>query len=195
MKRTIRLTESDLHRVIKESVKTYLNEISFEKAQAAYQASMDPNRQPSPAMQRRMAKDSWSRAYQMNNLKQGATNAFNWDYGHNLKNVPYGSGDDKNMDIADPSKPAYAGRNIYAPRGNYFASGAFIPGHADTCDDNQNNRTVRNWGDDPNEYEKRDMEIPTKTKLTNPKFASAVRRGEKALDNSVRKVEPHDWMK
>lgn len=41
MKRRIRLTESDLHRVIKESVNTILNEISLDTAKSAYYKAYD----------------------------------------------------------------------------------------------------------------------------------------------------------
>lgn len=39
MKRTIRLTESDLHRIVKESVKRALNEVSTDTLHNAYQKS------------------------------------------------------------------------------------------------------------------------------------------------------------
>jgi hypothetical protein len=40
MKRNIRITESQLHRVIKESVNKILNELSYPTMQSAYQKAM-----------------------------------------------------------------------------------------------------------------------------------------------------------
>ena len=181
-KKLIRLTESDLHRIVKESVNRVLNETSFNLAQSAYQSAQDPNRPMSQAMQRRMAKNPMARSQQMNNLKQGASNSFNREYGYNLKNVPYGSGDDMNMDVADQNKPYYGGRNMYGPSGNYFSSVAGKDGN-----EQGNSRTMKNWGNNPNEYDERNIGVSTKDKLMNHGWANAVQRGEKALDNTIQR--------
>ena len=41
MKRITRLTESDLHRIVRESVKRVLNEVSTDTLHNAYQKSQD----------------------------------------------------------------------------------------------------------------------------------------------------------
>ena len=191
MKQKIRLTESDLHRIVKESVNRVLNEISYQKAQAAYQASQDMNRPESPAMQRRMSNNPLARTQQMDSLKQGASNSFNRDYGYNLKNVPYGSGDDDNMGVADPSKPYYGGGNLYGIRGDYFAStaGKGVDAEGEGINTQMNTRPTRYWGNNPNEYNERNINISTKDKIMNPRWASAVNRGEKALNNTIKRTE------
>jgi len=181
-KNRIRLNESGLRRIVNESVRRVLNEISFETAQSAYQKSQDTNRQMSPAMQRRMGKNSMAYAQQQNALKNGATNSFNRDYGYNLKNVPYGSGDNENMTFADPRKPYYGGSNLYAPYGNYFSSIAGQGGNEQT-----NGRTTSYWGNNPNGYNERNIDVSLKNKIMNPQWANAVRRGEKALDNTIQR--------
>ena len=57
-KNRIRLTESDLHRIVKESVKRVLNEVSTDTLHNAYQKSQDltkklPNLSRDPKVQRR----------------------------------------------------------------------------------------------------------------------------------------------
>ena len=57
-KNRIRLTESDLHRIVKESVKRVLNEVSTDTLHNAYQKSQDltnklPNFSDDPKVQRR----------------------------------------------------------------------------------------------------------------------------------------------
>ena len=180
-KKSIRLTESQLRQMVRESVDKVLQEVSFQTAQAAYQASQDPNRPISPAMQRRMANNQGAFAQQRGNLKQGASNAFNRDYGYNLKNVPYGSGDDSEMTVADQNKPFYGGGNLYAPKGDYFDSAA------GKGPDNvqRNTRATQYWGNNPGEYNQKGINISAKDQIMNPKWANAVRRGEKALDNTV----------
>ena len=58
MKRITRLTESDLHRIVRESVKRVLNEVSTDTLHNAYQKSQDltkklPNLSDNPKVQRR----------------------------------------------------------------------------------------------------------------------------------------------
>ena len=58
MKRTIRLAESDLRNIVKESVKRVLNEVSTDTLHNAYQKSQDltkklPNLSRDPKVQRR----------------------------------------------------------------------------------------------------------------------------------------------
>ena len=58
MKRITRLTESDLHRIVRESVKRVLNEVSTDTLHNAYQKSKDltnklPNLSRDPKVQRR----------------------------------------------------------------------------------------------------------------------------------------------
>lgn len=170
--------ENFIRKAVMESVSGVLNELSFEKAQAAYQASLDPNRPLSPAMQRRNNKGQ-----QMNNLKQGASNAFNRDYGYNLKNVPFGSGDDSDMGVADSNKPYYGGGNLYRPFGDSFETAVGKVGGPLQ----NNSRTLRNWGNNPDEYDERGINVSTKDKIMNPRFAQAVQRGERALDNTIRR--------
>lgn len=92
MKQQIRLTESEFKHIISESVKKIISEVSFEKAHAAALSAADPDRKISPAMKRRMARTKWddARAEQAINLKRGAVNSFNREYGKNLADVPYG---------------------------------------------------------------------------------------------------------
>ena len=181
-KKLIRLTESDLHRIVKESVKKILSETSFQRAQAAYQASQDPNRQMSPAMQRRMSKNSMAAAQQMSAIKQGATNSFNREYGYNLKNVPFGSGDDINMEIADTSKPFYGGSNLYRPNSNVFRE---VGGMPDTNPAYTRTTMQKNFNNDTN-YQEDDVNMSVGNALKNPGFASAVMRGRKAVDKTNR---------
>jgi len=185
-KKLIRLTESDLHKIVKESVNKVLNEISYNMAQRAYNASQDLNRPMSAAMQRKMQNNPYAKAQQMSNLKQGASNSFNRDYGYNLKNVPYGSGGDDNMDVADKSKPYYGGRNMYGSNGNYFHEFA---GRGYEGDDNAEQMYYRrtqqkDWGNGGDPYTNQEMSF--KNKMANPMLANAIRKGNNAVDMAHR---------
>ena len=133
MKRTIKLTENDLHRVIKESVNTILSELDWRTYQSAYEK---PNK-----------RGDWKKA---NEFRQAATNSFNRQNGHGLKNVPYGNGSDENV---RPDGQFYAGSNMYAPYGDTFAtaSGKVSYGQnkpAETLYNNQAIRTNDGWRGD-----------------------------------------------
>lgn len=98
MKRKIKLTESDLHNIIKESVNHILSELDWRTYQSAYEKALDRGRKPSE-------------------FRQAATNSFNRQNGYGLKNVPYGNGSDKNM---TPDGSFYGGGNLYTPDGDSF---------------------------------------------------------------------------
>lgn len=116
MKQQIRLTESELRHIISESVKKIISEVSFEKAHAAALSAADPKRRMSPAMQRRMARDGWdTKAEQAINLKKGAVNSFNREYGKNLADVPYGDAD-TSYRKKYYQKPSYGMRGGSSPK-------------------------------------------------------------------------------
>ena len=186
-KRIIRLTESDLHRIVEESVKRTLNEVSFEKAQAAYLATQNPNRPISPAMQRRMANSSLARAQQSDNLKRGASNSFNREYGYNLKNVPYGSSDPDDVELADPSKPYYGGLNMYGPDRNYFQEyGGTLGDNGDPSPMYARETVQKKWGDRENS-EGENVEMSLKDKFQNPGLYASIMRGRNAVNKAHQK--------
>ena len=184
MKRTVKLKESELRQMIAESVKRVLDEVSFDTAQRAYMASQDVNRPMSPAMQRRTQKNPFARAQQSNNLKQGASNSFNREYGYNLKNVPYGSGDDTNMNVADTSKPYYGGQNMYGPQSDYFQEfGGKYQGEGEPSQMYARSTKQRNYGDS-NVNNGENQEMSLNNKMTNPRFYNAVRKGRNAINRT-----------
>ena len=105
MKRKIKLTESDLHNIIKESVNHILSELDWRTYQSAYEKSL--NRDGSGG--------------RTSGFRQAATNSFNRQNGYGLKNVPYGNGSDQNMK-ADGK--FYGGTNLYTPDGDSFWTGS-----------------------------------------------------------------------
>lgn len=113
MRKVIRLTESDLHKVIKESVKTIIRETSFQKAGNAlknWHERQDDAENYSPAFKRRLEKEPYAKIEREKNLRQGATNSFNREFGHNITNIPHGSGTQSgNVDIIDKTKPHIEG--------------------------------------------------------------------------------------
>lgn len=94
MKRTIKLTESDLHRVIKESVKGVLNEISKEKMARAYVgAGVDLDNLngsndsvATNGIGRNVHRDSQKkrRERQMNTFRRGLSNELSKELGRNV---------------------------------------------------------------------------------------------------------------
>jgi hypothetical protein len=100
-KQLIKLTESDLHKIVKESVQKILTEMDWRSYQAAYEAEI--------------AKNGYTKRAEK--FRQAATNAFNRQNGYGLKNVPYGYQKDNNV-TADGDY--YAGGNLYRYDGDAF---------------------------------------------------------------------------
>ena len=92
MRRTnkVRLTESQLNRVIKESVKQVLSETDWRTYYSAYEKADKRPRDP--------------RTYK---FQQAAINAFNRQNGYGLENVPFG--DDEPRDMKPNQKHFYVG--------------------------------------------------------------------------------------
>ena len=104
MKRTIKLTENDLHNIIKESVNHILSELDWRTYQSAAEKALD--------------RGEWD-GRRPDEFKQAATNSFNRQNGHGLKNVPYGNGSGENM---RGYSNIYAGGNKYGPDGDIFST-------------------------------------------------------------------------
>ncbi len=88
----IKLTESELKNIIRESIKNVITELDWRTYQSDSEKDSDPRRS--------------------DRFRQAASNAFNRQNGYGLNNVPYGDGDDKDM-TADGS--FYGGTNLYHP--------------------------------------------------------------------------------
>lgn len=194
MKQVIRLTESDLHKVIKESVKRVLRETSFNTAAEAWKASMDDSRPQSAAFQRRLAKNPHAAIERDFNFKNGVNNAFNREFGYNLKNVPYGSDEDNTaLDVDDKTKPYHVGGMLYAPYGTLVGNkmevmksgrnGKYTPTLA------SNNRYVRlNKDGINNDQEVQDdlsannKKLSPATVLRNPEAAKKYLQGQQAIN-------------
>ena len=101
MKRKIRLTESDLHNIIKESVNTILNELDWRTYQSAAQKAG--------------TNGDFKRETK---FRHAATNAFNRQNGYGLKNVPNGDGIGDNMTFS--KNGFYGGCNVYNYDGDEF---------------------------------------------------------------------------
>ena len=102
MKRKVRLTESDLHRIIKESVKNVLNELDWRTYQSAAQkagTNGDFNREAK--------------------FRRAASNSFNRQNGYGINNIPYGDGDDSKMTV-NKNGGVYGGGNLYSYDGDEF---------------------------------------------------------------------------
>ena len=177
-KNIVRLTESDLHRVIKESVKQIINEISPELAMKGYYASLNKDRELSPAMKRRFAKNPNAMRERDKNLSQGAQNAFNREYGDNLDNVPYGSGDSTNLRPKDMSKPVYGvsvdPHGVHAMAGNWSDKGPYYDGLM---------YNFHGFDGETNDNQRKDLSFGTKIK--NPKMAHKVKKGNDFLNKNV----------
>lgn len=93
-KQLIRLTEGDLHRIIKESVQNILTEMDWRTYQSAYKTELDRNGNTEKAAK----------------FRQAANNAFNRQNGYGLKNVPHGYQKDNKM-TADGD--FYGGGNLH----------------------------------------------------------------------------------
>lgn len=168
MKRTIKLTENDLHRVIKESVNTILSELDWRTYQSAYEKALK--------------RGDWKKA---NEFRQAATNSFNRQNGYGLKNVPYGNGSDEN---ARPDGQFYAGGNTYEPYGDTFgtvsAKATYGQDKPEAVYNTQNIRTNDGWRGDgkrgdayPQEQE---SEYPQKNSF-NPSLKYKQMKGDKQV--------------
>ena len=190
-KKLIRLTESDLHKIVKDSVNRILNEVSYQKAQSAANAAIMGGRQLSPAMQRRLHKNPNALSDRINNLSKGATNSFNREYGYNLKNVPFGSGDNSNMGVADTSKPFYMGKNVQGQDGfrGFEDIAGYDTGEKPSAYDDVIHRgmtEIRPNSQDPGSEERIwNYPMSAKDSVKNPKLASVVNRGRKAINNTI----------
>ncbi len=99
MKQVIRLTESDLHRVIKESVRQIISELDWRTYQSAYEKS---NNNPQRASK----------------FRQAADNAFNRENAYGMTNIPFGDGDTQQIQYSNGD--VYGGGNLYTNQGNQF---------------------------------------------------------------------------
>lgn len=77
MKRKIRLTESDLHRVIKESVNTILNEISYKTANKASEEALYKSQN---FYKNGDSKNGWKKYQQSVRLGREADNRYKDEY-------------------------------------------------------------------------------------------------------------------
>jgi hypothetical protein len=101
-----KLHESDLRKIVKESVQKILTEMDWRSYQAAYEAEI--------------AKNGWTKRAEK--FRQAAVNAFNRQNGYGLKNVPYGYQKDDKMSI---DGDFYSGANLYTiGGGDTFATGS-----------------------------------------------------------------------
>ena len=111
MKKVIRLTESDLHRVIKESVKQVMNELDWRTYQSA--SDKAAQRGDSPRAEK---------------FQRAAYNSFNRENGYGIDKIPYGDDDshlynsyqDKDSYYAMPNTDSF--RTISQRNGNQNGS-------------------------------------------------------------------------
>ena len=103
MKQRIRLTESDLHRVIKESVRQVLSELDWRTYHSAYEKASEQG--------------DHKRALK---FRQAADNAFNREHGYGMKNIPFGDGDMEQIEFSDGE--IYGGGHCYTPNGEQFGT-------------------------------------------------------------------------
>ena len=136
MKRKIKLTESQLHNIISESVQEILSELDWRTYQSAFEKDEDPNY---PKKSRRHGRSS--------DFRQAANNAFNRQNGYGLHNVPYGAGKDDKMTT---DGEFYVGNNIYRPG---VGNDQFV-----TTSGNYNKRTIYNDQQVSTEGDKRGQE-------------------------------------
>lgn len=179
-------------KTIKKHLYEGLEETSFDVAQRAYQKASDPNRVPSAAMQRRLAKNPSAMAQQNIALKQGASNSFNREYGHNLANVPYGSGDDSEMTVADPTKPAYGGSNLWAPGRDIFRTQIIGPDGEPQQEKTRTQSAYTKFGAEQGDEDEAKPGLDTGGiggMIKNPGLSRAVKRGEAALDKSIQRKD------
>ena len=92
MKRTIRLAESDLRNIVKESVKRVLNEVSTDTLHNAYQKSKDltnklPNLSRDPKVQRRF-RQKHAFGNELGKRHSNEISAIDTDYGGDFHNHP-----------------------------------------------------------------------------------------------------------
>ena len=92
MKRKIRLTESDFHRIVKESVKRVLNEVSTDTLHKAYQKSKDltnklSNLSRDPKDQRRF-RQKHAFGNELEKRHSNEISAIDPDYGGDFDNHP-----------------------------------------------------------------------------------------------------------
>ena len=92
MKRITRLTESDLHRIVRESVKRVLNEVSTDTLHNAYQKSKDltnkwPNLSRDPKVQRRF-RQKHAFGNELEKRHNNEISAIDPDYGGDFHNHP-----------------------------------------------------------------------------------------------------------
>lgn len=103
--RRIRLTESQLHRVIKESVSRLLTELDWRTYQSAYEK--ERNMTPDQIAAYDQKHGQWAHAQRMSKFKQASENAFNNQNGYNVQKR-YGD-DGSYSDVVDKNKPFYGG--------------------------------------------------------------------------------------
>lgn len=96
-KQIIRLTESDLHRVIKESVKQVLSELDYRTYLSAHKKALEQGDED-----------------RASHFGVAARNAFNREYGYGLENIPYGDADDNGI-FPEKATDVYAGAQVYTP--------------------------------------------------------------------------------
>jgi hypothetical protein len=116
MKQVIRLTESDLHNIVKKA----LNELDWRTYQSAYEKNKKPYR-------------GWK-------FRDAATNAFNHQNGYGLENVPYGYTNNYDVENSLNRKgDFYAGTNTFDTDFDTFDT---ISGNFDTISGNKDNPKI-----------------------------------------------------
>lgn len=148
MKHKIKLTESQLHNIISESVKDILSELDWRTYQSAYEKDTDPNYPKKPGRRGRAS-----------DFRQATTNAFNRQNGYGLRNVPYGAGNDNQM--------TYDGEVYGCGNLTNIIDGAFH-----TVSGNANKRTVYNQQHVSTKGDNRGQEI--ESDYIDPEFTKAI---------------------
>ena len=170
MKQIIRLTEGDLHRIIRKSVnEALINELDWRTYQSAYDKSGDYR------------------------FRQAANNAFNRQNGYGLSYIPYGDGDDSYM-TPNGNSDFYGGGNQFRPFGGdtfdtysaHHTTGGETPKRY-----NQQHINTTNWKDSPEKRGNRrqmdmlpngqDENFSNNATTFNPKLKMAQMKGDKQV--------------
>lgn len=134
-------TEAQLKSVIKQTINEVLNELDWRTYQNASQKAYQKGG--------KLYGDERNKAYrQGDRFRRAATNSFNRLNGYGLKNVPYGDGDNNQMQTT--KNDFYVGGNIYTSQGDNFNT---MSGHVnndgeiDTAYNTQSyNKNTKNFG-------------------------------------------------
>lgn len=160
MKRRIRLTESDLHNLIKESVNSILNEMDWRSYQSA-------------AAEARKRRDYAREA----KFRHAATNAFNRQNGYGISNIPSGNGIGKMT--FNKNGGVYGGGNLYSYDGDDFqTTSGVVNNDGDEIEKVYTNQKVSNFNG------KRNSEHEIQSNATN--FNPILKAKQMAGDKQVR---------